>query len=362
MVKFTQKVRTRKQVSGKKKQGGRRLGGNNEVTAVARMLNDPCGAPLAAPQYGASSGGYLTKLSNSFTISADVGGSGYIVWFPDYSGRRGEGNYGNLFIFQSAVTTGHPTNTLAEPLGAATQNTADSGGYCAFDPAYAFVESETVQDSRTAAGCMRLLYTGRNDALSGRVGVLHGFSRDALFSGNTDLPPTIGQMFAYATEVSRTPMDHVEVKFKPTEGSDYYRSTNDTSDVAFSIGTAGTTNSELGTGTPGSVGTGIGYVWSGLDSSSTMTFDFLKCIEWRPEFGSNISSPPQTVSASGGNVMSRAVAYLDHHLPGWHQTLTKSAGSAAATIAKTAFQGPMNQFIKSAGLDIAAMAPMMLAL
>lgn len=338
----------RKSAPAKKRAPRRSSNGPSEVLSLARLLNDPCEAPLVAPQYGASSGGYLTKLSRFFNVNMSEGTSGYCVWFPDYTGRTYSGGLAaNCFCFANDSAGAAAVNTTAAPMGAASSAGAING--VAFtDPAYTFVSTEVVQDCRTASACVKMTYTGRNDALAGRVGIISGFSRDALLVGNEGSPPTISEFFNYATDVTRTPMDVTELKFKPSEGSEFYRNVNNIEDVAFEHGTIGTSALKIGAGSSSATGTGIGFCWSGLDPSSSLTFDFLKNIEWRPEFSSSLASPPQTVSTSGGNLMSRAVAYLDKHAPGWHQTLTRAGQTAAARIAQTAFSGPSNALIRQA--------------
>lgn len=328
----------------------RRMGANKDVLDLARLINDPCGSPLVAPQYGASSGGYLTKLTRFDSIDMSVGGSGFVVWFPDYTGRTySSGNGANIFVFQTAGSD-QPVNTDALPLGAGSVGSDATNGWAISDPTFNFVSGSTVQDCRTVAACVKMTYTGRNDALAGRFGVIRGFSRDALLNGGGSQPPSIGEMFNYSTDIARTPMDPIEVKYSPGEGSEFYRNVANVEDLAFIHGTIGTTKTKIGAGTPGSVGTGIGLCWSGLDTTSTITLDFLKAIEWRPEFSTNLAAPNQTVSDSGSNLMSRAVAYLDRHYPGWHQTLTKAGASAMARMAQTAFTGPFNQIVRNAPL------------
>uniref|UniRef100_A0AB38ZN75 Coat protein n=1 Tax=Saccharina latissima RNA virus 2 TaxID=3153342 RepID=A0AB38ZN75_9VIRU len=324
------------------------------LTSLARLINDPCKAPLVAPQYGASSGGYLTKLSSFSKIDFANGSDGWLVWFPDYHGRKGIAGQGaNIFVYQNDNAVNTPNNTSSNPLGGSDTAVTGLGGWSIDDPAYSFVAGTIVQDARAAAACVKLTYTGRNDALAGRVGVLEGVPRDALLTGGGVNPPTITEMFNYAATVSRTPMDEVELKFRPSEGSELYRNATP-SDSAFVIGDSAPTS--IGEGTPTGVGQGIGFCWSGMDTSTSITLDFLKVLEWRPEFQSGLVSPPQHVADGGGNMVSRAIAYLDRHFPGWQHNLGKIGSSVAARIAQTAFKGPANDLLRIG----AAAAPMLL--
>jgi hypothetical protein len=341
--------------------GGVQRAANAHVTSLARLLADPCGSPLVAPQYGASSGGYLTKLSSFLEVSAAVAGysSGYIIWFPDYTGDSYSSDANmNLYLFQTGNSATSPLNNASNPCG--TGSASSTVGQAIRDPAFEVINGSVVQDARTVSACMKFMYTGRNDSLSGRVGVFNGFSREAFVSGSVGSPPSPNELFQYASHSTRTPMDQVELRFRPSEGSEYFRTSGGTEfqkDTCITLGNPGVIKSSLGDGTTSGTGTGMGFVWAGLDTSSTLAFDFLKAIEWRPAFSSHIVSPQQTISVSGGNMVSRALAYLDLHFPGWTHDLIKQGGSAVAQIAAAAFRGPANAVIRQ---SIGYAAPLLL--
>lgn len=333
----------KKKMSNKKKQVKRTSkrtssAGASHQIQYARLLADPCTAPLVAPQYGASDGGYLTKFSNhrSFqTGSSNTGGNsgsaGYCVWYPDYSGDTGSsgGGNGNLYIYGGPDASTQPTNSTAVPLG--NGSFGSTGGAFLQDPATAFVDTDIVQDCRTAAACIKFLYTGRSDALSGRVGYLEGVPREALLTGTVGGPPNVNNLFRYSNNTVRMPMHSLENKFRPGDGSQSYRQP---ADLCFEMGTTSVSVATLGSGTTSGTGLGIGFVWEGLQDDSSISFDFLKAIEWRPEMSSQLVSPPASVAPGGGNMVSRAMAFLDRVHPGWERQ-AYSAVTSAVTSAGT---------------------------
>lgn len=328
--------------------------GNGEVLALAKLIADPCTANLVAPQYGASDGGYLAKFSSYYSHQvAATGNSGYILWYPDYTGRQSAaGGNGNLFIFAAPTGASAPVNTTAAPLGRSSDPTDAQGSFRA-DPGWDFLNSDIVQDTRTAAACMKMMYTGRNDSLSGRIGYLEGVPRAALLVGDGSSPASINDLFRYSNTSCRTPLDIVENKFRPGEGSDAYRvphheAHDDGVDYGFVQGNTGTTTTTLGAGTPTGVGCGIGFIWDGLADDSSLSFDFLKAVEWRPEINSGLVSPPATQASGGQNIVHKALAYLDNHHHGWERKVFTAAKSGAALIAQTAFQGPNNPVLRLA--------------
>jgi hypothetical protein len=345
-------VRRKNKQQNKKSKGPARSRSSapSNVLQLAQMIADPCTGPLVQPQYGASDGGYLAKFSQYHSVSVDAtAASGYILWFPDYTGRFNSGANdvcGALYIFAAADSVTGPVNTTAAPLGTGAFPTTTTGAFLS-DPARQFVNSDTVQDSRTAAACLKFLYTGRNDALAGRIGYLENVPREALLTGGAGgSTPTVDDLFRYSNTSMRTPLDTVEQKFRPGEGSDLYRTADGVQDHCYSQGIIGTSATTLGAGTPSGVTGGIGFAWDGLTAGSSITFDLLKAIEWRPELSSGLVSVKSTVAPQGGNIVSKSLAYLDRSHPGWERKAFSAATSVASSVAKMAFSGPANQIAR----------------
>lgn len=273
--------------------------------------------------------------------------AGYLIWFPDFSGKAtGDGTHGSLYLFAQDVASGTPTNTVADPLGSFTSTTT---GAFIEDPATTFIEGDFVNDSRTVAACIKLMYTGTNDNCSGRIGYLTDVPREALLSGGSSGgPPSIEQMFRYSNRSERTPLDGAEIKFRPGTGSDNYRSSDHVeSDQGFIVGTTDASVTSVPSGSPSGDCHGIGFAWAGLTDNQSVVFDFLKAIEWRPTMASGISTPAPTTAIGGGNLVSKAITFLDRHQSGWQTAATKVFKTLGASVAGMAARGAENQIIRT---------------
>jgi len=292
------------------------------------------------------------ETSNSYT-------HGYVVWFPDYIGISGSASSttqrnGSLFIFQAVTAGTNPLNTIANPLGQGGATQSATGQFIN-DPMLPIASGSLVQDCRTAAACAKFSYTGRNDALAGRVGYLNNVPREALLTGDSGLPPDVNNLILYSDTVGRCPMDTLENKFRPSSASQYYRTTGTVAsdgpdlgtDCCYLAGIPGTSITEVASGISSGSSNGIGFIWSGVAPDSTIALEFLKVVEWRPDMASTLVAPPPTSSADGTNVVSRAIAFLDHKHPGWQRKAMHAASSMAARVAQLAFSGPANLAIRA---------------
>lgn len=328
--------------------------GSNPVLDYAKLLADPCEAPLVGPNYGSTESGYLSKFSSYVPMALPAGStSGYIIWFPDYcNGTGGVGSgFSNCIAFVSPTATDTPT---AITFGKGVGNYDTDGGSIP-DPAYDFCQGDTVQDTRCAAACMKMTYTGQNSTLAGRVGYIEGISREALLTGDSGSPLNVASIARYSNTAMRTPLDSLENKFRPSEGSQFFRSTDLGEDACFVMTPDNVIPTSIGPSTTSGTGLGIGYYWDGLTADSSFSFDLLKAIEWRPEMSSGLVAPPVKPSKQGGNMVSRALAFLDTNHPGWQRATYQAAMSIAAKVANTASSGPMNLLLKAAPTALALM-------
>lgn len=330
------------------------------VTTLANLIANPCHAPLTAPQYGASDGGYLARFAsyNSINVNEAAGTHGYVIWYPDYTGRGTlENENGNLFIFKGLSDEDKPTNGTSDPLGSGTLDSA-SGTFIR-DPALNFCDEGIVQDARTAAACMKMTYTGRNDSLAGRISYLENVPRGALIAGEGTSAGTVQSFHVSSAKTVRTPMDTIEVKHRPSDGSEMYRECQDVhkvsalsnstygQDYCFVQGEVGVNRTVLASGTPSSLGHGIGFAWSNMEVGTTFTLEFTKAIEWRPQLNSGLQAATPTQAPGGENIVNKAIHYLDKHMPHWQSTAIAVAKSGAAQIANYAFSGPANAALRA---------------
>ena len=343
-----------------RKQRRQSVGGGQHLQ-LAQLIADPCSGPLVAPEYGSSDNGYLTRFSQQVNLStASSYTCGYCIWFPDFVGQQASstavGNRnGSFYFFQSTAADIQPTNTDAAPLGTGAATTAVNGLFTD-DPARDWIAGSHVLDARTAAACVKFTYTGRMDALSGRVGYLNNVPRSALILGGSgDAAPNVNDMLRYSEMTSRTPADTIENKFRPGLASGFYRGEGDVAneekgtDVCYLTGIPGTSTTKMANDVSSGSATGIGFVWVNLPEDSTLTVDTTKAIEWRPQMSVGLSAPPSSTPRGhdGSNLVAKAVHYLDRTHPGWQRTAMHTLSSAASNVASMAFGVPANSVIRT---------------
>lgn len=347
----------------KNKNQSSRPGLDSKVLDYAKLLADPCAGPLVGPQYGGSEAGYLARLKREQLVATTTNTSGYIVWFPDYSGvivgdTSTAHRNGSYFLFTADDPSSAPVNSTADPMGTSTDLASTKGSFL-LDPARNLLAGSTVQDIRTVAGCIEFMYTGALQDASGRFGIIEGISREQLLTGASGGPSSVSDMFAVSKHITRTPLDKVEVKYRPSVTGQYFRSeglnatdnaASDSADACFHTGIPGTSATNVhSTGSTSGSAMGIGFVWAGLPANSSFAFTATKAIEWRPEIGNGIVLPvPRSVS--GTNKSAQVVAFLDRTAPGW-TTMAKRAVNAGATALTTAvFSGNLPAAAASAGM------------
>ncbi len=161
--------------------------------AYARLLSDPCNAPITHPIYPGTDAGFLFR-AESFANIADPGAGaattcGMIHWTPGYV------NADNTeWIF---TNNANPATTGSLIAAAST-------------PGKAFLAANA-RAVRCIAACMKITFTGSE---SGRSGRLHYGHTNA---GMLDLGQvtSVDQIAQTLQHYSRTPADTVEIIWKP---------------------------------------------------------------------------------------------------------------------------------------------------
>jgi hypothetical protein len=345
----------------------RPLSGN---LSYARMITNPCSAPLVHPKYGTGDTGILTKFHSTKTITLGAIGdfsNGYVVFFPEYHGAGATGgvvNYnGNMSIFgfSDQVASQLPTNSTATPLGTGADINATTGAALT-DPAFNWINSTTVLDARTVSACMTVSYTGTTSGLTGRLGIIDGVPRD-IFSP-TPLPSP-ATMMTMAQHVGRMPLDTSEIIWKPSPSAVNFRTVGSGLNTAANLetlvddcittGIPAVDFSKPGEGTQSGAVTGICFVWQGLPTDgSELILDFYKGIEWRPPPSTGMVMPIP-VSISSRDETKAVVRALDRRSPTWNVSTLHSAASAVSRAA-LAGQGIINALRPAMGVGKSLLA------
>jgi hypothetical protein len=288
------------------------------AAAYARLLADPCKAKLVHPVYPEPGAGYLVRshaTSLGHTGSTKV--AGYVLWFPAYHNPAGgSGNPGNIGYFETATSSGGPTNTVADPLWGGTT----LGGSTIRDPCYTLVNNSTVEDARTIAACMTFNYLGTTSGNSGQLGIITDYPLSNLIQQN----PSVDNFFDSSEQVMRVP-ENFQLTFAPDSASLYFRTPGNaagstTQDKPFVIGTPATSASSTTVGSTSTYSTlGFGFCWRGLNGAQTndIQFGFTKCIEWRPQYTSSEVEVLQSDASNSSSTLGNITSFLDENIPDW---------------------------------------------
>lgn len=239
---------------------------------------DPCNAPIPSGFYG-SKDGILMRLKINFTLGG-AAENGYLWWFPQFHNEGQDTNSpatdkpANLFAFSNANADLAPSRVN---MGLGTLTTTGLGLQ---DPAWKFVASDTCQDARTIAACLRVTYQGNNSQAQGLMSAITNLPLQAtLYGGVGATPPSVSQMTTYAPKNNRA-FNGLEVKFRPDESSIRFK----TDEVFPVFLNASPDMSELGDTSEYFSPTAIGVTWRNVNSpGTTLYFELTKVIEWRPE-------------------------------------------------------------------------------
>ncbi len=227
------------------------------AAAYARLLMDPCNAPVVHPIYPGGDAGYLFRAETFWTPAGAGATAGYLHWTPGYT------NFDRTqLIF--GETTGGTVATVASVLPQS------------YSPGAAFLASNC-KAARCVAACLKITYSGSE---SGRAGRIHfGQTTGGLVdAGSSYTPDAVAQSLQ---NYGRTPAETVEISWKPNIADTEF---NDPSESA----------SALFKDRKGS----ITVAYAGLPAAVGPTFHFTAIYEWVPATGLGL----------GGNTMGKAVS------------------------------------------------------
>lgn len=185
--------------------------------AYARLLADPCGAPLVNPVYAGGDAGYITRYENDFTLDAvyDFAQSnGGLLFTPGLIGVSALNTLsisGNNSVMGLGSST-EAASTLTDTVIASWRTRAAS-----MQPgstAFSFLSSSV----RTVAACMQVYYVGTELNRRGIIS-LGKVNAGSVLSNDTASVSGVRQV---STEVFRTPDSHVEYRWSPSDGDQLF--------------------------------------------------------------------------------------------------------------------------------------------
>lgn len=258
--------------------------------AYARLLNDPCSAPLVHPTFAGADGGLLIRAETTYTFGTTaLSTAGIFVWTPGAIGV----NAGNGSAIVTVDATAAGSGVSLGPI---------SAGY---QPGYAFLTANA-SEVRCVAACMQAFYPGTEVNRSGLVAygnVIGG----TLYNGQAINAQGANVLFE---NFERTPDDMVEVKWRPTNF-----------DQTYTVPNNATSFTEISRrGSMGIVLTN-GYPATGIQIRMVAVY------EYTPSYALGLTSSARSRNFSA-NTLDQVINHLDR-LGDW----ATRAGHAAANVA-----------------------------
>lgn len=320
----------------KKKTSKKKKSKTSSMSPIARLLADPCKAPIV-PIYGGSSGytarfSAVDQMANLFGTTANSP-SGYLVWFPQYACNGSAGGSTSAVSCYCFASNTNNTPVLNGSLWNGTANTGVSSaatGYAnntlnnVYDPSNAFASGSICEDTRALAACIKLSYSGTTSSNSGMFYPLTNIPLDAVFNGggSSGIIPTAAQLMRYGSVGYRLDGE-LEIKFVPDQVAMQFQ------DVAYGPLQRGSISSDPPTGDPtiarASQPMGFGFAYFGAPALNTILVERVKVVEWRPSPSAGISAMSTNQNIADPSYVQRAIEYLDKSFPNWKTNAAHSA-------------------------------------
>lgn len=252
MVKKSSKKKAKGAQATKKKQRGAADGGRGNALDVpardyARLMTDPCNAPLVHPIYPGGDAGFLFRAESFRTFGNGLGTntSGVMHWTPGYV------NSTNTELIANSVDTGATTLALTAAL--------DS-------PGKTFLAG-TAKGVRCVAACVKITFPGAESTRSGRVHF--GLTQAGMLdSGAVVAPDDVATSLQHYT---RTPPETIELVWKPNiADADFCDPTEANGALIRDRRSA------------------LTVAWAGLPAGQGLTFHFTAVYEWTPATGKGV--------------------------------------------------------------------------
>lgn len=241
--------------------------------AYARLLADPCNAPLAHPVYSGTEGGYLVRTDSFFSHGVGPGvTAGCLIFTPGLLSGSG-----------GSVVIGGAADSVTPFTPSAVGTTR-----C---PGYTFL-TNTASVARCVAACLKVTYPGTESGRSGRIhyGQVSGGIINTISTFTAD---EIAQMLP---NYERTPAGCIELIWKPNDADQLFIKPGS------SINDDSAKNNKCAS---------LAVAFAGLPAATGLTFHFTAVWEWQPAAGQGLSEPNLSRSQSS-NTLDQVVNYLQN--------------------------------------------------
>lgn len=227
----------------------------------ARLLTDPCGAPLVHPVYPGGESGFLIRVDSVASYGGAVTEScGLIHWTPSY-----------VNVTQTELV-GAASSGPASSLVLNVNSTA---------PGRAFLVANA-SAARCVAACMKVSYPGAESTRSGRIHYGH------LQAGTIDVGDTnvsVDSIAPLLQHYSRTPADVVEIIWRPGNADMEFNDPNAASSPTLRDRK-----------------TSLTFAWAGIPVSTGFTVHYTAVYEWMPKNGQGVSTNTNGKNSSGNTI------------------------------------------------------------
>jgi hypothetical protein len=249
-----------------------RSGLDSYALAYAKLLSDPCSAPLVSPVYSGSDGGLLIRAESTYTIATAGALEGLFVWTP--------GGIGNNSGVASSISTGWAT-VVGTPFSLA-------GTVAAVQPGQLYL-GPNAAEARVVSACMQIFYTGTEVNRGGLIAYGNLVGGTFLQGTTVTAAASMNSFEHYA----RTPDSVIEVKFRPTNfDQNYTVPANQTSQTELSRRAA------------------LGFAFVGLPATASLQVRLVAVYEYLPAYGIGLTNNTRTRSWSS-NTLEQVTNFLD---------------------------------------------------
>lgn len=273
---------------------------DSAAAAYARLLADPCGAPIVHPIAPGGDTGFLIRCESFASYGlAGTETSGYFHWTPGYM------NSSNTEV----LAKGSTGPTVAAPA------TVDTSA-----PGKTFFNANA-KGLRCVAACLKFTYPGSESGRSGRVHYGHT-TAGIIDSTQNVTPDAVAQSCQH---YSRTPTDTVELYWKPNAADFEF---NDPSEAASAL--------------IRDRKSALTVAWAGFPGGVGLTFHMTAVYEWTPATGVGVAH-----DAVGKSISRNTFDDVLDSLINAGFTFVRAAGHSAGTMLSA---GLMNALGSTYGL------------